>query len=235
MQLSEVMQELEGYANPNTKRIYTNHGAREPIFGVRVGDLKKIVKKVKADHELSLRLFETGNVDAMYLAGLIAEPKRMTPDLLRTWARQAYWYMVSEYSVAGVAAEGSHGWELGLEWIEAPEDHVSSCGWATLGALLSLRRDEDLDLTAISGLMRRVEETIAEAPNRTRYTMNNFVICVGCYVAPLLDEARAVAARIGKVSVDMGGTACKVPFAPDYIEKVVSMGRVGKKRKKARC
>ena len=38
-----------------------------------------------------------------------------------------------------------------------------------------------------------------------------------------------------KVDVDMGGTACKVPYAPDYIDKVVGMGRLGVKRKSARC
>jgi hypothetical protein len=65
--------------------------------------------------------------------------------------------------------------------------------------------------------------------------MNNFVISVGGYVAPLLDEAKAVARRIGKVSVDMGETDCKVPLATAYIEKIESMGRIGKKRKTMRC
>jgi hypothetical protein len=33
----------------------------------------------------------------------------------------------------------------------------------------------------------------------------------------------------------MGDTACKVPLAVDYIAKVESMKRVGKKRKTAKC
>jgi hypothetical protein len=39
----------------------------------------------------------------------------------------------------------------------------------------------------------------------------------------------------GLVEVDMGNTACKVPFAPDYIQKVKDRGTIGKKRKSARC
>ncbi|MFT7161922.1 MAG: hypothetical protein ACI9GZ_003109, partial [Bacteroidia bacterium] len=35
--------------------------------------------------------------------------------------------------------------------------------------------------------------------------------------------------------VDMGETACKVPLAKDYIQKVVDKGRVGKRKKSARC
>jgi hypothetical protein len=33
----------------------------------------------------------------------------------------------------------------------------------------------------------------------------------------------------------MGDTACKVPFAPDYIRKVNQRGAIGKKRKTAKC
>ena len=43
------------------------------------------------------------------------------------------------------------------------------------------------------------------------------------------------ATKIGKVSVDKGDTACKVPFAPEYIEKARKRGTIGKKRKSAKC
>lgn len=61
--------------------------------------------------------------------------------------------------------------------------------------------------------------------------MNGFVIAVGAYVKPLLKQAKSTAEAIGKVEVDMGGTACKVPLATQYIAKIVDAGRVGKKRK----
>jgi len=77
------MTELEGYGNPSTKKIFLRHGAPEPIFGVKVQDLKKIVKKVKKDHKLSLELFDTKNGDAMYLAGLIADEKKITKTQLK--------------------------------------------------------------------------------------------------------------------------------------------------------
>ena len=65
--------------------------------------------------------------------------------------------------------------------------------------------------------------------------MNGFVIGVGCYVAPLSELALQTAEAIGKVECDMGDTACKVPFAPDYIRKVKQRGTIGKKRKTAKC
>ena len=74
--------------------------------------MKKLVKKIKKDHELSLELFATGNSDAMYLAGLIADEDKISKSDLNRWAREAPWYHISEYAVAWVAAESRFGWEL---------------------------------------------------------------------------------------------------------------------------
>jgi len=65
--------------------------------------------------------------------------------------------------------------------------------------------------------------------------MNGFVIAVGSYVKALTELALQTAARIGPVTVDMDGTACKVPYAPDYIQKVKKRGAIGKKRKTTKC
>ena len=235
MKLTEVMQELESLGSAQTKKILMRHGAAEPFFGVKVGDLKQIQKKIKRDHELSLELFDTGNADAMYLAGLISEPERLTKTHLKKWARQAKWYMIGEYPVAWSAAESRYGYELAVQWIDAKQDHVAACGWATLAALASVANDDDLDLAGYDDLLKRVETQIQTAGNRARYTMNGFVIAVGAYIEPLLKRAKQVAKRIGKIAVDMGGTACKVPEALPSIEKIESMGRVGRKRKTAKC
>jgi hypothetical protein len=41
--------------------------------------------------------------------------------------------------------------------------------------------------------------------------------------------------KIGLVKVAMGGTAYKVPGAREYIEKVREAGKLGEKRKTAKC
>ena len=80
-----------------------------------------------------------------------------------------------------------------------------------------------------------VGETIHEGKNRARYAMNGFVIAIGSYIPALTEKAKAIGDKIGKVSVDMDGTACKVPLIKPYIQKVEDKGRIGKKRKTARC
>ncbi len=235
MTTDEVLKELEGYGNEGTKNTFLKHGARKPLYGVKVQDLKKIQKKVKTDHDLSLELYATGNSDAMYLAGLIADEKAISKADLNKWADEASWYMISEYTVPWVAAETGYGYELGLEWIESAEERIASAGWSTLSSCASLRPDEDLDIDKYAELLDHVENNIHTAPNRVRFTMNGFVIAIGSYIPALTTKATRVGGNIGQVNVDMGGTACKVPSAPEYIQKVVDRGKIGKKRKSARC
>src|SRR5262245_18118280 len=117
--------------------------------------------------------------------------------------------MLSEYTVAGVAAESPHGAAQAREWIESGTEAIASCGWCTFSGLVAIRPDEELDLAVIEKLLDRVEAGIHAVPNRVRYTMNVFVIAAGSAVTPLTGKARAVARAVGKVEVDMVGTACK--------------------------
>lgn len=234
MSVDEVMAELEALGSEQVRRIFRSHGAPEALYGVKVGDLKGILKRTKKDHALALQLWETGNSDAQYLAGLMADEKKMTPQDLQRWAESATWYMLAEYSVPWMAAESGHGWELGLRWIEDERERVASAGWSALSSHVAMVADDKLDLEAIGGLLDRVRGGVHSAQNRVRYAMNGFVIAVGSYVAPLAERADAVAAAIGKVSVDLGGTSCKVPLASEYIAKVRGHGPV-KKRKSVRC
>lgn len=235
MSYEEIMQNLEEFGSEQTKKVYKNHGVREHYFGVKIGDLKKLVKYVKKDHELALKLYDSGNHDAMYLAGLSINPKLLSKKTLQDWVKKAYWYMLAEYTVAQVAAESEYALELAREWINSEEEMVAVCGWSTYSNYLSITPDDELDLDEISELLNKVEHKVHEERNRVRYVMNGFIISVGCYVPELKDEAKQVAEVIGKVHVDVGNTACKVPLATDYIKKVEARNQVGKKRKTCIC
>jgi 3-methyladenine DNA glycosylase AlkD len=231
----EIVEELRGLGSDSYKKVLLNHGIKEPCFGVKVEDLKKIQKRVKTDYQLARDLYDTGIYDAMYLAGLIADDSKMTRKDLKHWVETANCDSLCDYTVAWVAAGSNHGRELALEWIESKKEQVASAGWATLSSLVAIRDDASLDLDELKRLLRRVETTIEQQPDRVRYTMNGFVIAVGTYVGPLTDVALEKAQKIGRVSVDMGNTECKVPYAPDAIQKARTRGVVGKKRKSAKC
>ncbi len=235
MTAQQIVSEIEPLGTEGYRRVLRNHGVTGPLFGVKVEELKKYEKAIKKDYRLALDLFDTGVYDAMYLAGLIADESRMTKDDLRGWLKKANSDVVAEFTVAWVAADGPHGWDLALEWIDSSDEKAKVVGWGTLSSLVAVRDDAELDIPALRRLLERVKTTIHAQPDRVRYKMNGFMIALGSYVAELNEEALRAGEEIGKVKVDMGNTACKVPFAPDYIRKVADRGRVGKKRKSARC
>jgi len=235
MTAAEILAELPKLGSESTNRVLLKHGANEPFYGVKVEDLKKIRKKVKRNHGVALALYDSGISDAMHLAALVSEPGKMTKVQLEKWAKGATWSMLSEYAVAWTAAESRFAVELGLKWIDSPKELIACSGWATLGSNVAITPDDGLDLPVFKDLLDRVRAEVRTAPDRVQYCMMGFVIAVGCYVVPLVPHAKAVAAAIGKVDVDVGDTSCKVPVATDSIAKVEAMGRTGKKRRTAMC
>jgi 3-methyladenine DNA glycosylase AlkD len=235
MTAKEIMQQLESFGDAQTKKTLMRHGAKEPFFGVKVADLKKILSKTKKNHELSLELYKTGNSDAMYLAGLMADEKKITKKDLDEWVKTAYWSYLSEFAVPWVAAETPYGFELGIKWIKSKEETIASAGWAALSNFAAVKHDDELDVKAYENLLDTVVKEIDKAPNRVRYTMNAFVIATGSYISSLTKKAQATANKITHITVDMNGTACKLPAASEYIQKIIDKGSVGKKKKMARC
>ena len=234
MELNETMTALEKLGNEQTRKTWLAHGATGELFGVRIGDMKTLLKSLKGRHDVALQLYATGNVDAMYLAGLVADGAKMSKKELNDWVKKARWSMHSDYTVPWVAAESPHARELALAWMDSPKEPIACAGWNTYSGIVSTRPDAELDLEEIEGLLERVVRDINAADNRVRYCMNGFVIAVGAMVKPLHAKAKAAAKRLGTVKVDMPGD-CKVPNASGTIAKIVAMGRVGKKRKTMKC
>lgn len=237
MSLTSLQNHFVNYAlgSDSYKRVMFNHGVKEPLYGVKIGDMQKIVKRIKKDYQLALDLYDTGVYDAMYLAGLIADDARMTKENLQHWVDKAYCRGLSEATVAWVTAGSPYAWEMALEWIDSEKSMVAVAGWSTLGSYLSITPDSKLDIAALERLLQRVKATIHDAPDLVRYQMNSFVIAVGSYVLPLTATAIQTAEQIGPVMADLGNNSCQVPFAPEYIRKVESRGSLGKKRKTAKC
>jgi 3-methyladenine DNA glycosylase AlkD len=235
--VASVMAELKKKGTEKTRKIYARHGmATDNMFGVSVADLKLIAKTIKGQQALACELYGTGNMDAMYLAGMVADGSKMTSKQLNAWAGgAANLQMIAEYTVPWVTVENPQGRDLAMQWIKSKEEHVASSGWCTYSGLLATKPDDALEFAEIEGLLGTAVKGVKTAANRVRYTMNGFVIAVGSYVKPLLKQAKASAREIGVITVDMGDTACNVPLATAYIEKIEAAGRVGRKKKTIRC
>ena len=234
MTAKDILEEIKPLGSESYRKVLYNHGVNEPCFGVKISDLKKIQKRIKTDYKLALDLYSTGIYDAMYLAGLVADDAKMTCQDLEQWVEKASGPLAG-YTVPWVASGSCFGRELALKWINSGKENIVVAGWGTLSSLVSIKDDKALNLSELKDLLERVKRTIHTASGSVRYQMNQFVICVGCYVKSLTDFAKQTAIEIGKLEQNIGKTACQVPSAIDYIEKVEKRNAIGKKRKTAKC
>ncbi|MEP7166194.1 MAG: DNA alkylation repair protein [Ferruginibacter sp.] len=235
MTLNEIMSELKSLGNENIKKILLKHGVKEPFFGVKIENLKPIQKKIKKDYKLSNELYFTNNADAMYLAGLIADDEKMTKKDLQAWVKLAVSANINGFTVPWVTAGSKHGFELAMEWIDSKEEHIAVAGWSTLSGLVAIKPDSELDLNIIKSLIDRVVKNIHTSKNNERKTMNGFIIAVGTYVKALTKDSISAANKIGSISIDMNGTACKIPDAAEYIKKAADKKLIGNKKKTLKC
>lgn len=235
MDVETVMQELEALGKERTKKMYISNGAQEPLFGVATGAMKPIVKKIKINQTLAEQLYATGNYDAMYFAGIIADPKAMTAEDFERWIDAAYFYMLSDYVVAVTLAEADIAQEVSDRWIASGEELRMSAGWSCYCWLLGNRPDSEFSESKMAHMLEMVKNTIHDAPERAKYAMNHFVYTVAVSYLPLHEMAVETANAVGPVEVKSKKGKSSFLRASETIQKAVDKNQLGFKRKHVRC
>lgn len=235
MDFEIVMQELEALGKERTKKTYISNGAHEPLFGVATGAMKPLSRKIKKNQPLADQLYATGNYDAMYLAGVIADPMIMTEADFERWIDTAYFYMLSDYVVAVTLAETDIAQEVADKWITSGEELKMSAGWSCYCWLLGNRPDTEFSASKISDMLDLVKNTILDSPDRTKSAMNNFVYTVAISYIPQHDKAVETAMEIGPIEIKRENKKIGILHASQNIQKDLDRGLKGFKRKHVRC
>ena len=235
MDFETVMRELEALGKERTKKIYISNGAHEPLFGVATGVMKPIAKKIKINQGLAEELYATGNYDAMYFAGIIADPKAMTASDFDRWMDAAYFYMLSDYVVAVTLSESDIAQDVADKWIASGQELKMSAGWSCYCWLLGNRPDNGFSESKISNMLNIVKNTIHDSPERTKSAMNNFLYTVGISYAPLNEKAIETSTEVGTVEVKRENKKSSILNAYESIQKEMDKGKLGFKRKYVRC
>lgn len=231
MTKDEAMIYLKEHSNEQTKKIYISHGAEEPLYGVKLADLKELKKKIKTDHNLALELYKTGNSDAMYLAGLIEDPKEVSTEQMDEWVKAAYWDMLSQRCVAVVAAKTPFGFELASKWISRSEEQIVCAGYALYSTLFTILDDSEINLEEVKNLLDKIADNIHSETILIQNSMNNFIIIGGIYIKPLHEYALEIAERIGKIKPVIAENNCNSQTAAEYLKKYAEKGKIGIKIK----
>ena len=89
MQYEEVIKKLESLKNPRNVEGMARFGIRPKtkVFGIPIPETKKIAKQIGKNHELALKLWDSGIHEARVLAGYIEEPEKITEKQFEKWVK----------------------------------------------------------------------------------------------------------------------------------------------------
>ena len=201
MKIAETLKKLESLGSAQTRKTYGRHGVSGAMFGVKYGDLYKLVKCIGVDHELALALWASDNHDARILAIMIADPELLTGKVLSAWVKAVDNHVLCS-AVAGIGARSSAGRKQMRKWMAAAAEWPAATGWMMLSGACAVTEASELTIDVGRELLAIIEAKIHAGKNRVKYSMNTALIALGTYVPGLEAEAVAAADRIGKVEVD---------------------------------
>src|SRR5687767_3336786 len=148
MTVKEILAQLKSLGDDARRKHNTKAGAPDNQFGVKLGDLRAMAKKIKTDHELALKLWDTGNVEAQLLATLIIKLQSLSADELDKLTRSTTCAQVAEWLNSYVVAQHPEKESLRERWMKAKDRWAARAGWHLTASRVN--KDADgLDLVAL--------------------------------------------------------------------------------------
>jgi 3-methyladenine DNA glycosylase AlkD len=218
MTLNETLKQLKALGNEKMRAHNTKNGAGDNQFGVNLGDVRVLAKKIRTDHPLALSLWETGNVDAQFLATLLIQPKNLSAEEMNRMVRSVTFVRVADWLNAYVVRQHPNKEALRGDWMAADDRWAARAGW-DLTAERVAKSPDGLDIPA---LLSRIESEMAAADPEVQWTMNNTLAAIGIHFPKHRKRAIAIGERLGIYRDYPVSKGCTSPFAPIWINAMVS-------------
>ena len=217
MTVKEILARLKSLGDDARRKHNTKAGAPDNQFGVKLGDVRALAKKVKADHGLALELWETGNVEAQLLAALVMEPESLSAEELEGLTRSTTCSQVADWLNAYVVARHPGKEALRERWMKAKDRWAARAGWGLTAGRVG-KGGDGLDLGA---LLDRIEKEMPGAEPEVQWTMNNTLGAIGIHHAKHRKRAVAIGEKIGLYRDWPVSKGCTPPYVPVWVEAMV--------------
>ena len=227
MTVKEILAQLESLGDDGVRKHNAKVGpdgtcAPENHFGVKAGDIRTIAKKIKTDHELALKLWDTGNVEAQLLATLIINPKSLSAEEVDRMTRSTTYGHVAEWMNNYVIAQHPQKEALREKWMKEKEKDrwAARAGWHLTASCVN-KGGKDAESLDLPGLLDRIEKGMPKAKPETQWTMNNTLMAIGIKDAKLRKRAIAIGEKIGLYKNWPASKGCVPPYVPVAVEAMV--------------
>jgi 3-methyladenine DNA glycosylase AlkD len=223
MNLKETLAKLESLGDEKRRAYNVKNGAgKMKQFGVAMGDLRTLAKKIKTDHALALELWKTGNIDAQLLAILLMKPKSLSAAELDKMVRAARFAWVADWLNAYIVKEQPPADKetLRLKWMKDDDGWAARAGWNLTASRIN-KGGKDVEGLDLPGLLDRIESEMGDAAPEAQWTMNAALAAIGIHHAKHRKRAIAIGEKLGIYRDYPCSKGCTSPFAPIWINEMV--------------
>lgn len=217
MTLEETLTQLESLGNETMVAHNIKFGAGKNQFGVKMGDIRALAKKIKTDHALALELWDTENIDARFLATLIINSKKLSPDDINRLVKSEKFVHLADWLYTNVIKNYPDNEPLRNEWMKSDNPMCARAGWSLTSGCIT-RNPDVIDIPAI---LDRIETEMSGAATEVQWTMNNTLANIGIRFAEYRERALAIGEKLGIYRDYPVSKGCTSPFAPIWINEMV--------------
>lgn len=217
MTLKETLARLEALGHEKMRAFNTKNGAGPNQFGLKMGDIRAVAKKLKTNHSLALDLWETGNVDARLLATLVIDPKKLSAGELDRMVKSEKFVHVADWLYSNVIKFHPESELLRHEWMQSDDVMCARAGWSLTSGCVA-RNPDVLDLPAI---LDRIASEMGGAAPEVQWTMNSTLANIGIRFPEYRSRALAIGEQLGVYRNYPVSKGCTSPFAPIWINEMV--------------
>lgn len=218
MTQKQIFKALESLTHDKIKKHNTKSGVGDNQFGVKLGDIRKIAKRIKVNQKLALELWETENYDACMLAVLIMDPNKFSEDELDKLVCSIKYDRVADWVNSYIVKPHPDNESLRIKWMQSNNPMAARAGWN----LTKQRVVNNPDMVDIPSLLDRLENEMAEASPIAQWTMNFTLAEIGIHHEKYRDRAIDIGERLGIYQEYPTSKGCVSPYAPIWIREIVS-------------
>ena len=218
MNINEILTQLEALGNETMRKQNTKRGAGDNQFGVKLGDIRTLAKKIKTNHELALSLWETDNTEAQLLSTLIINPIQLSSGELEKMVKSARFVQIADWLNSYVVKVHPENEKLRKKWIESRDSMAARAGWN----LTSQRVADNPEILDIPAILNRLESEMGKAAPEVQWTMNFTLAQIGIHFPEHRKRAIDIGESLGVYRDYPVSKGCTSPFAPIWINEMVS-------------
>lgn len=136
MTVKEIIAELKKHGNEYNRQGMKRFGINvDKAFGVNVPVMRKLAMKIGKNHELALKLWESGYHEARHIATMIADPKLTNKTLLNNWARDFNSWDIVDGTCSNLIRKTDYAYDLIPGWVKSKKEFVRRAAFSLIAYL----------------------------------------------------------------------------------------------------